>query len=170
MSYAVRQGIVQATCTVALLFAAGYSLAAAQEGSVSSARRANPGSAQVGSAQASSPDVTAEQTRQDLERILERYPPAVGRVLKLDPALMSNPAYLAPYPALAAFIAQHQDVAHNPSYFLENVNSPNPSYNDPRWRQRQEMNGLLGGVAAFIAFLVVVGLLVWFVRLAINTR
>ena len=75
-----------------------------------------------------------------------------------------------PYPALASFIAQHQEVAHNPAYFLENVNSPNPSYNDPRWRQRQEMNGLLGGVAAFAAFLVVVGLIVWFVRMMINTR
>jgi len=32
------------------------------------------------------------------------------------------------------------------------------------------MNGLLAGVAAFAAFLVVVGLVVWFVRMVINTR
>ena len=42
----------------------------------------------------------AEQTREDLERVLGSYPPAVGRVLKLDPSLMNNPAYLGPYPAL----------------------------------------------------------------------
>lgn len=169
MPHTVRQGIVRAACTVALLLAVGYPLTA-QEAPASSARRATPVSGQVGSAPPNSQDVSAEQTRQDFERILERYAPAVGRVLKLDPQLMNNPAYLAPYPALAAFIAQHQEVAHNPSYFLENVNSPNPYYNDPRWRQRQEMNGLLAGVAAFIAFLVVVGLVVWFVRMAINTR
>jgi len=169
MPHTVRQRILQAACTVALFFAAGYS-AAAQEAPVSSARRAGPGGGQTGSAPTSSLDVTAEQTRQDLERILEKYPPAVGRVLKLDPALMNNPTYLAPYPALASFITQHQDVVHNPAYFLENVNSPNPYYNDPRWRQRQEMNGLLSGVAAFAAFLVVVGLVVWFIRMMVNTR
>src|SRR5262245_56659627 len=168
MPYPVRQGLLRAVFTVALS-AVAYSVTAAQEAPASSARRATPVSGQAASTPGS-PDVTAEQTRQDLERILERYPPAVGRVLKLDPSLMGNPAYLGPYPALATFIAQHQDVVHNPAYFLENVNSPNPYYNDPRWRQRQEMNGLLAGVAAFIAFLVTVGLVVWFVRMAVNTR
>lgn len=170
MPHTIRQGMLRTACTVALLLGVGSPLAAAQEAPASSARRPVPAAGQAGSAPANSQDATAEQTRQDLERILERYPPAVGRVLKLDPALMNNPTYLSPYPALASFIAQHQEVAHNPAYFLENVNSPNPSYNDPRWRQRQEMNGLLGGVAAFAAFLVVVGLIVWFVRMVINTR
>jgi hypothetical protein len=114
--------------------------------------------------------VTAEQTRQDLEQILEKYPPAVGRVLKLDPSLMNNPSYLAPYPGLSAFIAQHQEVAHNPAYFLENVSTPFQGYNDPRWRQRQEMYGLLAGVAGFIAFLVLIGVIVWFIRLLMTTR
>jgi len=168
MPHTVRQGILCAVCTVALS-AVAYPVAAAQEAPVSSARRATPASGQVGSAPGS-PDVTAEQTRQDLERILEKYPPAVGRVLKLDPSLMNNPSYLAPYPGLAAFIAQHQEVVHNPAYFLENVSSPNSYYNDPRARQRQEMNGLLGGVAAFIAFLVMVGLVVWFIRMVITSR
>jgi hypothetical protein len=170
MPHTIRQRILPTACAVALLWTVGSPLTAAQEAPASSTRRAVPVAGQVGSTPASAQDATADQTRQDLERILERYPPAVGRVLKLDPALMNNPTYLSPYPALASFIAQHQEVAHNPAYFLENVNSPNPSYNDPRWRQRQEMNGLLAGVAAFAAFLVVVGLIVWFVRMLINTR
>jgi hypothetical protein len=169
MSHTVRQGLLRAICTVALS-AVAYPLTAAQEPASSSARRVAVASGQVGSTPAGSSDVTAEQTRQDLERILERYPPAVGRVLKLDPSLMNNPTYLAPYPALASFITQHQEIVHNPGYFLENVNSPNQYYNDPRWRQRQEMNGLLAGVAAFIAFLVVVGLVVWFIRMLITSR
>lgn len=163
-------GILRTTFTVALLLAVGSPMAAAQEAPAPSSRRAVPGGGQTASAPVGSEDVSAEQTRQDFERMLERYAPAVGRVLKLDPGLMNNPTYLAPYPALAAFIAQHQEVAHNPAYFLEHVNSPNPSYNDPAWRQRQEMYGLLGGVAAFFAFLTLVGLIVWFVRMAINTR
>jgi hypothetical protein len=170
MPHPVRQGILRAVCTVALLVSA-YPVAA-QEPASSSARRTSQGGGQVGSTPAvqGQADVTAEQTRQDLERILEKYAPAVGRVLKLDPSLMNNPSYLAPYPALSAFIAQHPEVAHNPGYFLENVNTPYQSYNDPRSRRRQEMYGLLAGVAAFMAFLVVVGLIVWFIRMLITTR
>src|SRR4029078_13220889 len=110
-----------------------------------------------------------EMNREQLERILERYPPAVGRVLKLDPSLMANHAYMAPYPLLSTFIAEHPEVTHNPGYFLENVNSPNPYY-DPKWRQRQEFYGVLAGVAGFIAFLVITGILVWVIRTIITSR
>jgi hypothetical protein len=68
---------------------------------------------------------TAEQTREQLYRLFDNYPPAVARVFKLDPSLMSNPAYLAPYPLLGAFLTQHPEVVHNPGYFLDNVDSPN---------------------------------------------
>src|SRR5512143_218205 len=43
----------------------------------------------------------AQQTRREFDGVLRRYPPALGRVLKLDPALLGNPTYLAPYPGLA---------------------------------------------------------------------
>jgi hypothetical protein len=169
MPHTVREGIRRAVCTVALL-AAGFPAMAAQEAVSPSARRTAQASGQRESAPALLPDVSAEQTRQELERVLERYPPAVGRVLKLDPSLLNNPSYLAPYPALAAFIGQHQEIVHNPGYFLENINSPNPSYNDPQYRRRQQMNGLLAGVAGFAAFLVITGLVVWFIRMLITTR
>src|SRR5262245_65905388 len=42
----------------------------------------------------------ANQIREEFYRILEKYPPGVGRVLKLDPSLMSNQDYLATYPGL----------------------------------------------------------------------
>ena len=95
---------------------------------------------------------------------------AVGRVLKLDPSLMGNPAYLAPYPLLAAFIGQHPEIVHNPGYFLENVNSPNGYNSDPKWRQREEMLGILAGLAGFIAFLVVTGVIVWVIRMIVTSR
>ena len=88
MPHTVRQRILRAVCTMALLVSA-YPVAA-QEAPASSARRVTPGSGQVGSAPVGSQDVSAEQTRQDFERVLERYAPAVGRVLKLDPALIDH--------------------------------------------------------------------------------
>ena len=48
-------------------------------------------------------DADANRTRDELTTILERYPPSVGRILKLDPSLI-NPEYLATYPNYVAFL------------------------------------------------------------------
>jgi len=60
----------------------------------------------------------AQQTRDRLRDVLNQYPPSVGQVLRLDPSLLNRPDYLSTYPNLAAFVAQHPAIAHNPSYFL----------------------------------------------------
>src|SRR5262249_26069150 len=60
----------------------------------------------------------ARETRQRLHEVLRQYPPSVGRVLQLDPSLLTKSDYMAPYPTLAAFIAQHPEVAHNPAFFI----------------------------------------------------
>jgi Na+-transporting methylmalonyl-CoA/oxaloacetate decarboxylase gamma subunit len=114
---------------------------------------------------------TADQTREQLYRLFDNYPPAVARVFKLDPSLMSNPAYLAPYPLLGAFLTQHPEVVHNPGYFLDNVDSPNYYYNnDPKRQQRQEMLAVLAGVGVFFAFLVLMGVATWLIRLVVTHR
>ena len=63
-------------------------------------------------------DSNASTTRDQLGAIFNQYPPTVQRVLQIDPALLMNKDYLAPYPALSAFIAKHPEVAHNAAYFL----------------------------------------------------
>jgi hypothetical protein len=114
---------------------------------------------------------TAEQTREQLDRLFDNYPPAVARVFKLDPSLMSNPAYLTPYPLLSAFLSEHPEVVHNPGYFLDNVDNPNYYYNnDPKRRAREEMLAILAGVGVFIAFLVIVGVAIWLIRLVVTHR
>jgi hypothetical protein len=65
----------------------------------------------------------AEDTRRELRRVLDSYSPALGRILKLDPTLMTNAGYLAPYPALAGFLQAHPEVARDPAYFLEFIDS-----------------------------------------------
>src|SRR5215467_8563720 len=69
-------------------------------------------------------DLNANQTRDQLSRLLEQYPPTVTRVLQTDPALLGNKEYLSPYPALAAFIVQHPEIAHNTAFFLGNARGP----------------------------------------------
>src|SRR5689334_14061922 len=62
-------------------------------------------------------DSDSRQTREQLRSILERYPPEVGRVLKLDPTLLRNETWLATYPALASFIGAHPEISHSPAFF-----------------------------------------------------
>jgi hypothetical protein len=112
----------------------------------------------------------AERTREELNNLLEKYPPALGRVLKLDPSLMSNPAYLAPYPGLAAFLSQHPEVTRNPEYFLERIANPGYNYNDPGHRRREDMLGVLAGFAAFLVFLVITSVLIWVIRMIVAHR
>jgi hypothetical protein len=63
-------------------------------------------------------DRGARETRDWFRKVLEQYPPSVREVLRIDTSLLSRPDYLATYPALAAFLEQHPEVAHNPAYFV----------------------------------------------------
>src|SRR5919106_1473937 len=60
----------------------------------------------------------ARQTRDRLNEIFNQHPPSVREVLRIDPTLMYRPDYMANYPVLAAFLEQHPEIAHNPSYFV----------------------------------------------------
>lgn len=72
-------------------------------------------------AQASQEGQQAEDVRGEFRRILEQFPPALGVVLKSDPTLLTNPAYLAPYGPLAKFLSEHPEIARDPAYFLQHV-------------------------------------------------
>ncbi|MEO8074954.1 MAG: hypothetical protein ABI818_01415 [Acidobacteriota bacterium] len=169
---AVRPGLAGVLALTALLAPAPRGEAAQRTPAPSSG---HPVSAELGQA-APAPvimtdDSDAQQTRERLNQLFEKYPPALGRVLKLDPSLLGNPSYLAPYPGLAAFLAQHPEVAHNPAYFLERVNVPSErTFEDPQQERRRMTNDLIGGFAIFLVFLVVTGVLVWLIRLGVTNR
>ena len=87
------------------------------------------------STQAAQPTVqtslqNASETRREFYEVLDQYPPALGRVLRLDPTLMTNQDYLASYPAIASFLVQYPDVARNPAYYLERYEA-NYRYDTP---------------------------------------
>jgi hypothetical protein len=114
----------------------------------------------------------ADETREQLYELLHRYPPALGRVLKLDPSLLTNQSYLAPYPALASFLAAHPDVARTPAYFLERVDTP-----DGSWRPADARTQILGfwkdvysDIGAFLIFLTITFSLIWLIRTLLDWR
>src|SRR5689334_3613901 len=53
---------------------------------------------QPGSQASGVPTQDARDTKQELERLLDQYPPSLARVLRLDPTLLTNDDYLRPYP------------------------------------------------------------------------
>ena len=72
----------------------------------------------------------ARETRNRLNEIFNQLPPSVHEVLRIDPTLLYRADYIGNYPALAAFLEQHPEVAHNPGFFIgerhfsEQSNSP----------------------------------------------
>jgi len=109
-----------------------------------------------------------DEVREDLATLLRRLPPELGMVLKLDPGLLQDPVYLAPYPQLAAFVAAHPEVAHQPQYYFDHVYLPSPQFLESSGA-RMTMD-ILSGLAAMIAFLVVTGVLAWLVRTLVAQR
>jgi hypothetical protein len=119
-------------------------------------------------------DQDARETREKLEELMKRLPPAVGRVLKLDPSLMSNEGYMATYPALVAFLKQHPEVKASPGYFFEHVGSYefwNPS--PPESREAQAVRvwrDIMQFFAVASIFIVITGALIWIIRTLVEYR
>jgi hypothetical protein len=100
--------------------------------------------------------------------LLRKHPPAVARVLKMDPSLMRNEAYLAPYPQLQEFLAQHPDVLQNAPYYFDRVYFDHGS--EPQTPRMQLVNTVIEGLAAFAAFAIGIGTAIWLIRTAIDQR
>ncbi len=112
---------------------------------------------------------TAREARDRLQQILEQYPPSVGQVLRLDPSLLTKPDYLAPYPTLAAYLAQHPEVAHNPVFFLGGSGG-GPQYSDARSRVATAVESIFIGLEVMIGVMFGMGTLAWLIRSAIDYR
>ena len=163
---------------VALIFALGFILAS----SATAAPRqpaASPASPAARGAQpapaaptfVSADDQDAGRTREQLEAILQRSPSSLGRVLKLDPSLLINRDYLAPYPALSAFVAQHPEIARDPRFFFENVYIGSQSAPPTRESEMLDLwRRLTEGIAFFLVFLVITGTLAWLIKLLVDYR
>jgi hypothetical protein len=108
----------------------------------------------------------AQRTRDEVREILDRYPPSVREVLRLDPSLLTKPDYIGLYPLLAAFLAQHPEVAHNPGFFIGTANGP--QFDGGRARVGGPARDILIGseVAAF--FITALFVVAWIARAAME--
>jgi hypothetical protein len=111
---------------------------------------------------------TARETRERLNQVLDQYPPSVPQVLRLDPSLLTRADYLATYPALGAFLAQHPEVAHNPVFFLGEARFFGADSN--RSKALEALENILAGVAVLIGLMSVLSAVVWLLRSIIEHR
>jgi hypothetical protein len=117
-------------------------------------------------------DTDAQEIREELIQLLRKHPPSLGKVMRLDPSLMGNDAFLAPYPAVAAFLARHPEIARNPSYFLDRIGLADPSDSAAEaaaWRRTRSME-ILNGLVAFVVFIIMVGVVIWLIKTTIESR
>jgi hypothetical protein len=119
-------------------------------------------------------DADARETREKLEELLRRLPPAVGRVLRTDPSLLGNEGYLSTYPSLGVFLKQHPEVRSAPNYFFEHV-GPADFYTPGKPVTQQELalrmwEDVLNGLAIGAVFLTVTFSLIWIIRTLVEYR
>jgi hypothetical protein len=112
--------------------------------------------------------VTAENTRQDLQEILRQYPHSVGEILRRDPSLMTKADFMAPYPDLVAFLGQHPEIGRNVEFYFEGYGG---------WGDRHQLDPsfealavLLGGIAVAFVLILFATLIIWLVRAFIQHR
>ena len=121
------------------------------------------------SAPAVADEQTALETKERLRGILQQYPPSVGQVLRLDSSLLTRQDYLAPYPALAAYLTQHPEVAHNPVFFLGAPFGGSADYND-RSRAVNAIENVFIGMEVLLGIVTGIITIAWLARSAIEHR
>ena len=117
-------------------------------------------------------ETDARQVREQWREILSRYPPEVGRILKMDPTMLSNQPYLAQYPAIQQFLAAHPEIARNPTFYLEFVrqSSDYTVPTDPQSRAIDMWSDILEGISVFAVVVFISGMVAWLIKTMLNHR
>jgi len=143
--------------------AAGMSLMAASASAQAPARREPVAAPPVVTIE--QPD--AQRTRDELARLLEHYPPTLRGILALDPTLLGNQVYLAPYPGLVSFLNQHPEIARNPAFYIGEAIHSRP---DAEAQIIDMWKDILGALGVFVGVAMAIALLVWLIRTLIDYR
>jgi hypothetical protein len=110
----------------------------------------------------------ARDVQQQLRDILDAYPPSLRQLIRLDPSLMLREDFMAPYPALAAFLQQHPEVARNPGFYF------GEQYFEREQTDRERTLGMvrntLDGIGFLAGFLTVISLVYALLRQALEYR
>ncbi len=122
-----------------------------------------PATATAAPAQAEESASDREQISADFNAIINRHPEKLERVLANEPMLLLNDSFLAGYPDLAAFVAEHPEIRRNPHYYTRNFQQAVIHREDPAEEAVEAM--IIMATFALIAFA-----LAWLVRTIIEQK
>ncbi len=112
----------------------------------------------------------APQTMKQLHQVLSQYPPSVREILRLDPSLLNRSDYMASYPMLGAFLAQHPTIARNPAYYFGQASMNDDSPANSSVRVAHEIGEMMWGVYTVLIVATIFGVLGWIVRQILDYR
>jgi hypothetical protein len=101
------------------------------------------------------------EVRKELTALLKQRPPEVATILRLDPGLLSDDAFLAKYPEVRDFVAKHPEVRHNAGFYLE-------EFNVPVDHRRGLAENVIESLTIFAVFVFIAFALSWLVRTLIE--
>jgi len=119
-------------------------------------------------------DSNADQLREQVQRLIDQYPPAVTEMLRIDPTLALNDTYMAAYPGLRALVGQHPEIVQNGRYFFGM-----PQYNgyarqqqsdDPGVQRMRQVSEMFGGFLVFCGLMTLLSAFVWLIKMAVDHR
>jgi hypothetical protein len=111
---------------------------------------------------------SAEDTREVLRVLLQKYPRQVGEIIRRDPSLIAKPDYMAAYPDLGRYLEAHPEIARNIEYYFEGFGSwQNSRQLDPTF---EALGVLLGGLAVGFVLVLFSAVIIWLVRAFIQHR
>lgn len=117
-------------------------------------------------------EADAREVRQRFEALLMKYPPDLGRILKMDPTMLSNEQYLAQYPSVQQFLAAHPEIVRNPSFYLQFVqlayDYTRPA--DPRSRALEIWNDVIESIGVFFVVVFISSMIAWLVKTLLHHR
>lgn len=102
------------------------------------------------------------QVRDQFTRLLEQHPHELRMILKLDPALLSNDAFMSGYPEVQELVARHPEILKNPRFYLAEFSSPA--------QDRSVLGDILEVLAAVGGIGLTVFALAWLIRTLIEQK
>jgi hypothetical protein len=102
------------------------------------------------------------KVREQFTRLLQQHPHELWMILKLDPSLLTNDAFMAGYPEVRELVAEHPEILKNPRFYLAQFRSP------------AQERSVLGDIFEMLAVVGGIGLtvvaLAWLIRTLIEQR
>jgi hypothetical protein len=102
------------------------------------------------------------EVREQLTRLLEQHPYELWMILKLDPTLLTNNAFMSGYPEVQEFVAEHPEIPKNPRFYLAQFNSPA--------QDRSVLDDVFEALAVVGGIGLTVFALAWLIRTLIEQR